>query len=145
MQQMQMQQQQEQPAVTEQQLQQQHRLDPIDGCAYPLYDFVAQYGGSVAAPPAEWVRASLVPLNKLDLAAVGLAPAAGSATPVAAAAAPAAPAAVPERRALPGSAALKTRQEFVDFFGSSDEWDAAEPAAKRSRASPLAGTLPHLE
>eukprot|EP00392_Amoebophrya_sp_AT5.2_P013263 g13381.t1 len=36
------------------------RVDPHDGQAYKLWDFLLEYGGSVSHPPAEWKRAKTV-------------------------------------------------------------------------------------
>jgi len=33
------------------------RIDPEDGCEYYIEDFIAQYGGSINEPPAEWLHA----------------------------------------------------------------------------------------
>merc|ERR1712194_997963 len=34
------------------------RVDPADGAAYPLEDFVAEYGGRTDKPPIQWMNAS---------------------------------------------------------------------------------------
>ena len=38
------------------------RVDPTDGCAYGLEDFVEEYGGTVEDPPAEWFSAHPAPV-----------------------------------------------------------------------------------
>eukprot|EP01062_Namystynia_karyoxenos_P041261 TRINITY_DN3004_c1_g2_i2.p1 TRINITY_DN3004_c1_g2~~TRINITY_DN3004_c1_g2_i2.p1 ORF type:complete len:916 (+),score=318.62 TRINITY_DN3004_c1_g2_i2:68-2749(+) len=37
------------------------RIDPADGAAYGLADFIAEYGGTARCPPAEWLEAVVVP------------------------------------------------------------------------------------
>ena len=37
------------------------RIDPADGGAYTLADFLAEYGGSEEDPPEQWTAAARLP------------------------------------------------------------------------------------